>query len=269
MERIKKGSRWGFELGCSCCGTTLFRTQKDLDSRPLHFCRTCAAAKATYMATGSTIKHSQNNSFFKETSLNTFYWAGFIAADGYVNEKKNYIQIKLTESDNIQLETFLGETNSSNQIFTAQDRSGFEGGKNRYRIVIRNKDWVKDLKEKFNIVQCKSLTHEPPNTEGWTKEQTKAFIIGYLDGDGTICYIGTDKYLKLGFIGTFEFLNWIKDFITSEYEISLTDKSIQHKKTCVNKNVHELVVYGTKALKVLIDLKQLPIYKLERKWSKV
>lgn len=269
MERIKKNGKWGFELGCSCCGTVLFRTQSNLDSKPLHFCRTCAAAKATYIATGSNTKHSQNNDFFKENSLETFYWAGFIAADGYVHKKGGYIQIKLTESDTIQLETFVKQSNSTNQIFTAQYKQGFINGKNTNRIVIRNREWVKDLESRFNIDQCKSLTHVPPDIKNWSSEQIKAFIVGYLDGDGCICYCG--KCLKLSFVGTGEFLSWIKDFLVAEYEISLKETALQQKLKfkLENKNIFDLNIYGAKAKKVLDDLKQLPIYKLERKWIKI
>jgi hypothetical protein len=269
MERIKRGNNWGYEFKCGCCESKIFRTQAKLDSKPLHFCKTCTAAKACYYAAIKNKIHYQNNSFFKEQELKTFYWAGFIAADGYVNEKENYLQIRLSQKDAVLLEKFIKDTGASNSIFKNHKEGSNETSLPRFRVVVNNKTWIEDLGKKFNVHQCKSLTHNPPDITSWSKEQIKAFIIGYADGDGTICYCGQDKYLKFSFIGTLEFLSWVKNFIVQEYQITLKDTAIQHKKNCLDKNVYELNIYCSKALKVLTDLKQLPIYKLERKWSKV
>lgn len=262
MKKLKKGNRWGFEIKCQTCDSKLFRTQRQLNLRPQHFCRPCAASLASKAAAKVNKIHHQKEDFFSDNSLESFYWAGFIAADGCITDNGNALAIKLSEKDICQLEEFLKVTEATNNILNS-------GNEDRKRVVISNPTWTLNLKEKFNIGSVKSLTHEPPNTEDWTIDQIKAFIVGYADGDGTICYCGQDKYLKFGFIGTLKFLSWIKNFIVQEYQITLKDTAIQHKKNCPNKNVYELNIYCSKAKKVLSDLKQLPIYKLERKWSKV
>lgn len=271
MNKIQKGNRYGFELSCGCCAeATLFRSQKQLNDKPLHFCRKCAAAKGTYYAAIKNRVHHQDTNFFQRESLESYYWAGFIAADGYINEKSNYVSIKLTESDSHHLQKFLDVTQSSNTILNSNDITDIPFNKKpRKRIVIRNPNWVKILKDKFNLHQAKSLTHEPPNDKLWSIDQIKSYIIGYLDGDGTICFLGSDKYLKLGFIGTLEFLTWIKNHLITFYKIELKETCIQHKKNCPEKNVYELSVYCSKANKILTDLNKLPIYKLERKWNKL
>jgi len=263
MKKIKKWDRWGFELKCSCCQkTSLFRTKRQLDKQQLHFCRPCAALKASYIARGVNTWKFQNSNFFNSPDLKSFYWAGFIAADGYIETKKNQVTLKLSEKDVCQLKQFIKDVGSNARVLN----SGLE---NRKRVIITDEHWIYNLANTFNIHQAKSLNHLPPQDSFWTDDQKKAFIIGYLDGDGTICFCGKQKYLKLGFIGTKEFLTWIKNFLVHYYQISLKSTCIQHKKKCVGKNVYELTIYCSKAQKVLQDLKQLPIYKLERKWERV
>ena len=265
---ITKNNRKGFEIECSACKTKIFRTRRQFYSKPLHFCRSCNTKYLNVFVHETSI-HNQDNNFFLDRNLTSIYWAGFIAADGYINEKENYVSIKLKETDQKHLEKFLEVTNSTNNVLDSNDKTDGQNKTPRKRIVISNKNWIQCLKQIFNIHQAKSLTHQPPDDSAWTDEERKAFIIGYLDGDGTICRIGKDRSLKLGFIGTLEFMTWVKNFLVNYYSIELKPTSIQHRKNCPNKNVYELNIYCSKANKILQDLKQLPIYKLERKWNRI
>jgi hypothetical protein len=259
-EVIIKGRRQ-FEFNCKDCNKIIYREKRQLkpetDLKELR-CSSCTTANRNRNTHNSIYK--RNNNFFSkgDLTLKSCYWAGFIAADGCINtgRSSNTLSIKISNKDYHLLEDFLIDTECDNKILkcTGQDQS---------RLVIRSEQWVKDLKEVFNIEARKSLTYLYPNLTN--EEFIKAFMIGYIDGDGSICFMGKDKYLKLSICGTLESLTWMKNYI---------DKWIEPTKSKgLNKkgiyNVYEYYVYGKRALSIINLLKEVPIQKLERKWNRV
>ena len=83
-----------------------------------------------------------------------------------------------------------------------------------------------DLENIFNIVPNKSLTLKYPfELELWSKDLIKAFIIGYIDGDGCIKFCKRDKTLILDiFSGSLNIIKWFKSFLEQEY--NLPEKNI-------------------------------------------
>lgn len=263
MELVKKNKRWGYKFLCPECGKNeLFRTKLQMKTSSKFMCRPCAAKIGCAAAAIKNKIHSQNNQFFRENRLKVFYWAGFIAADGYVSETDNYLQIKIT--DRILLERFLLDTKSTNPIFDVNDNSGFYSKNKIYRIVITNHFWVKDLKERFNIVQNKSKRLLPPNDISWSKEQIKSFLVGFLDGNGSIT--SASGYPVIKFYSTEPFLIWVKQKISDFYPFDFSQNSIYNREAW---NICELNIYCKKAIIVMEDLYTLPIPKLDRKWDKV
>ena len=94
-----------------------------------------------------------NDTKFKVYNHESAYWAGFIAADGYVAD--NRLAICLKKSDLTHLEKFRDFMESTNLI-TVNDK--YE----RAEINLHSFDMIKDLEVNYNIVNKKSLTPEFP-----------------------------------------------------------------------------------------------------------
>lgn len=111
---------------------------------------------------------------FKEFTPQSSYWAGFIAADGCVDEKGR-LRFYLQLSDSTHLEKFAKFVESTHKINLDEKR-------NRCSIEFTCTQMVADL-EKWNIVPRKSLEYCPPDNLPYMQD----FLRGYFDGDGTIC----------------------------------------------------------------------------------
>ena len=140
-------------------------------------------------------KHSKiNENYFEDPNTEkAAYWAGFIAADGYIyNKNKGNSQSSLTiELSNKDKDHLIKLGNDINKNVTNYDKH------NSCKLRITSNKICKDL-EKYNIYKNKSLTLKFP--ENINIENIHHFIRGYFDGDGcfTKIYdiIGTEKFLK-------------------------------------------------------------------------
>jgi hypothetical protein len=262
-EVIIKG-RKQLEFNCKDCNKIIYRQRcnlkPEINLEELR-CNSCTTANRN-RNTHNTV-YSRDENFFSRSnlSLESCYWAGFIAADGCINTGRGSttLSIKISNKDYHLLERFLVDAKCNNKVLKCK-------GQDQSRLVIRSKQWIKDLQEVFNIGPKKSMTYTFPNL--MNEYMIKAFIIGYIDGDGSICFIGKDKYLKLSICGTIELCSWIKSYFDNWFEVGKAKKSIEQNKNGTY-NVCEYVVYGKRALNIINLLKQIPIQKLERKWNKV
>jgi hypothetical protein len=251
-----------YSLNCGCCNKTITKSGSRLKNLTLHFCKDCSVLKASY----SKRKYNQDPIFFLREKPEVYYSAGFIAADGNVDKNQSMIQIKIHQSDKAVLEKILAYSNGNNPIHIYD--KGVDKGLCSLRL--NNFFWVKDLKDKFNIVPNKSLILEPPNFDlaKTPPELVKSFIIGYIDGDGGIYRRKNFNTLELYILGTKAMVEWLGKCFTYYYGTEIPAKAINQPNAKINK-VWRIVLIGGKAQIILDDLKQLPIYKLERKWSKI
>jgi hypothetical protein len=145
-----------------------------------------------------------------------YYWAGFIAADGYLPNNTT-LRIGLAHKDHdhlLKIKELLG-----GEVYRNKQHSEF---------VIHGEPKLIEFLNSLNITNNKSLTLKPPNN--LTEEQTRLFILGYFDGDGSISAIQNKNYKKLviSFLGTYEFLSWIKENI-DKLELFSKVNVIKHK----------------------------------------
>jgi hypothetical protein len=202
-------------------------------------------------------KNVYDNAFSQKT-LQNCYWAGFIAADGCISADGKRVKICLGRKDLnhlIKLKEFL---KAEREISLSKINS------NTY-LTVNSPQMVNDLRNNFNIMPQKSLTLESPKNLSY--KESLAYIIGYIDGDGTIG-INTTKYkykiyknLRLRIIGTPLFLEWVNNILKSNAI------PVQH---CRSK-IHIISIGETnkclKLLKKTIMGNNLPA--LNRKWDKV
>jgi hypothetical protein len=228
--------------------------------------------KAEKLGLRSSIKsrntYFHDKIFFKKLNVTSCYWAGFLAADGSINVTRNSIELTLQRQDKNHLAQFKKDIKFTGIIRDYSKKNVTWKGliiksKNGIsRININSaKNLIKDLKNNFNITSKKSHTLKPPKLK--FKNHIKAFIKGYIDGDGCI---NADSWGKLSFyiIGTTEICMWVKKFYEKTYKIN-KNRLISHD----SRNIVYYKISGETALKVLQDLKKVPTPELSRKWKEI
>jgi hypothetical protein len=201
-----------------------------------------------------------NHEYFKEPNLQNCYWAGFIAADGCVFN--NQIKIELNSKDHSLLEEFRKVIEFTGKIhrFKKINQSGTIS--KMCRIVISSVSWKNDLAKHFHILPNKTFILIPPDI---TEELLlKSFIIGYIDGDGGIYH---RDYPVLQVTGNYNIVSFIKEKLDSWYPTYYGRKLPKVRKTHSRAFSHS--IGGRRARDIILDLKQIDVPKLERKWGKI
>lgn len=145
------------------------------------------------------------------------YWLGFLMADGTF--QKRSISLTIHKNDKEHLDKFLKYIESTNAIHQVKNS-------NCYRVGISCQDVCNILKERFNLNTCK--TYNPCSLDYFINKPDLffSFIVGYLDGDGTVVNKNSSHYISI--VGH---SNWINNFskmfyfIHNYFNISITSKS--------------------------------------------
>jgi len=160
----------------------------------------CRAAITNYMVKNNIpynkkVYKTLNEDFFSTDTPESFYVAGFIAADGNIYDnidssgKKHWtISISLKEEDRCQLENIQKLIGSNHTLYKRIVRGGKRNPKYNdsitYSLSIFSKKYCQDLR-RFGIEHRKSHTYVIPQ---WIKKHQfiRHFLLGYFDGDGSI-----------------------------------------------------------------------------------
>lgn len=191
--------------------------------------------------------------------LQSFYWIGFILADGSVY--RTYLSIKIQCTDIDFLKEFSRLTKSKISFGRRKDGDGFSG-KDFCKICVSHKEVVDKLKVKFNIKSNK--TYAPPDTSLWdfSKEQCLALIAGFIDGDGSITKNENFTNIDVSnHISWFSFHNWMKNVL---FLFTNDDRS---SVLSVNKRGQSKIRINQKTTFLLFDfLKENNLFFMHRKW---
>ena len=167
--------------------------------------------------------------FKKIDSKEKAYWLGFIAADGcvYQREKNASLIISLNRRDRDHLEKFKVFANTNANILDFVQTDGFSDNTEMSKIVLNSKKMIEDLIDK-GITPRKSLTLKPPKID---KQYWLSFIKGYFDGDGSIYKTNQYNNYSISFLGTKEFLQWVKQVL--DWEDATLEQRVQNsQKDC-------------------------------------
>jgi LAGLIDADG-like domain len=122
-------------------------------------------------------KKCLNEDFFSGNTKAVYYWAGFLAADGYIEGDRNRVGLGLQAQDIGHLEKFKKAVRSSHAICPFMKNSA-------YRIRFNSEVMVRDLESRFNITPAKTFTYRLPEFED--EYLMLEFMRGYVEGDGHI-----------------------------------------------------------------------------------
>jgi hypothetical protein len=205
---------------------------------------------------------NKNEGFFAEPNRLNSYWAGFIAADGNVGKKTNTLAISLAIKDKEHLEKLSAILNPDYVVKTfltqySPDYPETEG----CRFSFNSRQTKSNLDTNWGIHPNKTFTMEFPHH--LSVENKKAFVSGYLDGDGCInVRKGHRGKLQLSICGNEGFLDGLATFLREDGSVDFPNNIY------ASRNIFVFCVGGRVALKALDFLygEDLPI--LGRKWSK-
>lgn len=188
-----------------------------------------------------------------DENLETYYWIGFILADGHI-EKNKRLQIALKSLDYEHLKKLGDYINCDVKLRTIND----------YEICslcVQDSKYIPLLVEKFEIKNNKTKTPPSENIfRKMNKNNLKSLIIGFIDGDGRITNQTNRKDYILSIKCDKSWLNILKIFNVTIDDID---------RTIVNSNGYaKFYVSNTtklKELKLFAINNNLPI--MDRKWD--
>jgi len=194
------------------------------------------------------VRHTCNDNYFSQDTPGSFYWAGFIAADGCVKLKdKKYKQLSvgLATKDDGHVIKLKDTLCFSGPISRRTDKAGCKSS----GICISSDQLFDDL-ARFNIVPRKSLIYTFPE---WLIEHplVNHFMRGYNDGDGSFYRsVGKNRTIEQLYFsvrGTKEFLSVFNAVLESNCEFE------KHKEPRLNSGIYCLGFGGTRKVGMIRD----------------
>lgn len=177
------------------------------------------------------LKKQINQDVFSTWSKEMAYWLGFIAADGNVSKQTNKITIELKLDDKEHLEKFLNFLATKKYKVAEYDKKYQRGTKKICHVSFKNKKIKSDL-VKLGILPNKSYK-DIDFLEFVPKQYQLFFIIGYFDGDGSVCKVKKHQHFVVSFAGNISLIQSIKDYFLENH--GFNDVKIQKDK---RNNVH-------------------------------
>jgi hypothetical protein len=172
--------------------------------------------------------YQKDHNVFSKDTENSFYLAGFIAADGCIriaktNKNTNYINyrlvIALSEKDESHLYKIKEILKCENPIgkYISKKKNPKWNDTVISKLSVSSKQMITDL-ERFNIFPRKSLTYNMPD---WLKHHDLLhhFIRGYADGDGSFYINHANDNISFSLRGTLPFLENIKEIFKVKCEV--------------------------------------------------
>lgn len=112
-----------------------------------------------------------------EETVEAYYWAGFIAADGSIADNKR-LHIKISTKDSDHLLKFAQFISCDNVNY------GMTDGFPYIYVSIQDPHVIPEFCKKFGFY--KNKTQNPPNLSYLSGDKLLSFIAGFIDGDGCI-----------------------------------------------------------------------------------
>lgn len=204
---------------------------------------------------------NKNNKTYKDFDLEIIdskekaYFIGFLATDGNINDKRNYINLNITDKDAIEF--FSKYMNIKYKTIAPRKNTH----KTKYDITLFGKEYVSAC-ERIGLVARKTYTLGSLNLYEEEKEYIPYILKGIIDGDGWIRKDGKEFFLCSA---SEDFLKWCLDEMTL---LGFKNLSIKHIKNKYNGIyiIRSSEQYNIKVLKNTIYKENIG---LERKYKRL
>ncbi|MAE82200.1 MAG: hypothetical protein CMB80_05670 [Flammeovirgaceae bacterium] len=212
--------------------------------------------------------YHQNDYFFSTPNQMNSYYAGFICADGHLSSADG-VHMCLNKKDFTHLCEMAKDTGYNGKVSTYTMDDGSERTMLR---VYSARQWVLDLHRNWNITPQKTVGQKAPFIKD--DELIKAFLVGLIDGDGSIGTINraSDKRQEhfVEFLGTRSLMLWVKRWVDKAIPPTRRNTPMVHRKRGGNdpEHLHRFGIYGNRAEALIKLLADVPIPRLERKWRR-
>lgn len=188
--------------------------------------------------------------FYEIDTKEKAYWLGFITADGYVNEDRNFLQIHLQWSDRLHLEKFLRAIRAEDRIKVKKEYHSITG-KPIATVFLSGKEMIECL-VKQGVCQNKSNNEKPP--KNIPDNLLPDYIRGLWDGDGHI------SRKKIDLRSSHEMCTWVQKILIDKCNISKTtisfESGIYRFFCCKNRNnVLKYLYYTNVSKEICLDRK--------------
>lgn len=127
------------------------------------------------------------------------YWLGFIVADGYLNDNKHMLRIKLGDKDRVHLKKFIKFLNGEKEMLKSEIHN--ITGNTQWYVSTYSKEIWQALKN-LSVEQGKSGHERIPILP---EKLYRDFIRGLWDGDGFI----RENLTGIGLVGSYECLSFV------------------------------------------------------------
>lgn len=191
-----------------------------------------------------------NVHFFDNYTIESCYWAGFIAADGTIRSDRDSVEIHLSKEDSSHLDKIAKATN-----FTGNIRVGEKD----CCISFAGEWFKKSLENNFDLTSRKSMTVFV--SDKIPKNMMPHYLRGYFDGDG--CISQTNNYLHISFTsGSKRFLNQVIEII---YDLGIKVRNKSEKPKIQRYSIHYFCKNAYYILKFLYE-SSTDLTRLNRKY---
>lgn len=172
-----------YDLGASMAqlsrkyNITTYKIKKILEENNIHIRN---RAEQNRISNAQRVSSVNNNYFSNITTVNQAWVLGFLAADGWIEQDRNRINIELSAVDKEILEKIKQELEIENGILERETNKGFSIARLSWTSGVQ-----KDKLAHYGIVPNK--TYKEMHLPMFENEDLiYAFILGYFDGDGSI-----------------------------------------------------------------------------------
>lgn len=206
------------------------------------------------------VRETNVGKLLEETPV-SYYWMGFLMADGHFTEKRITVGLSIKDIDHIKK-------------FAKFISADYLEGKNKCRgkyyrqcyVRAANSDIVPILREKFGI--CNNKTYHPCDiTKIKDEDLLLSLIIGFIDGDGSITKQSnrTDAFMRIKCHSSWLFnLQFISDTICKCCDLKPNIAKINKQGYAIITVANSIILKFLKAKGRSLDL---PV--LKRKWDRV
>lgn len=212
--------------------------------------------------------------YWKDLHLVNCYLAGNVAADGCLSDKngRKYLNIAVSSKDEELVDVYIKELNFKGTKIKKTVNTNFSpvSGSEYCQITFRafNKN-AEYLEKHFNLLPQKTKRLQPTNLID--ENLNFAYLIGYIDGDGSICCHKTQKgrfeTITLSLLSCSKpLMEWVVKMIDDKFPIINRRAVLRFRE---RSHTWEYAIGGLRAAIVIDYLRAFPLqnYRLKRKWD--